>query len=109
MGNFTKYSRVLVKSSISFVILLVLAQLIIPISWKLLLDYYLISNFLLLNPFNIMNIGLKGEAQVVDDTMSRTKRTVKETEEIEGTEAAEQMLQRSKRKTVKENDTQIFY
>ncbi|MFT9191519.1 MAG: hypothetical protein ABF470_11055 [Liquorilactobacillus sp.] len=109
MGNFTKYSRVLVKSSISFVILLVLAQLIIPISWKLLLDYYLISNFLLLNPFNIMNIGLKGEAQVVDDTMSRTKRTVKEAEEIEGTEAAEQMLQRSKRKTVKENDTQIFY
>ncbi|MDN2452827.1 hypothetical protein [Lactobacillus sp. UCMA15818] len=105
MGNFTKYSRVLVKSSISFVILLVLAQLIVPISWKLLLDYYLISNFLLLNPFNIMNIGLKGEAQVVDDTMSRTKRTVEETEEIEGTEAAEQMLQRSKRKTVKENDT----
>ncbi|MDN7145247.1 hypothetical protein QS460_04820 [Liquorilactobacillus mali] len=109
MGNFAKYSRILINSSVSFVILLALAQLVIPTSWKLVLDYYLISNFLLLNPFNMMNIGVKEDINVAADTMSRTKRSAEKTTESSETPeesvVTDQMLKRSKRRAAQENDT----
>ncbi|MDC7952366.1 hypothetical protein [Liquorilactobacillus mali] len=109
MGNFAKYSRILINSLVSFVILLALAQLVIPTSWKLVLDYYLISNFLLLNPCNMMNIGAKEDVNVTADTMSRTKRTVEKTAERtetpEEADVTDQMLKRSKRRAAQENDT----
>ncbi|EJF00939.1 hypothetical protein [Liquorilactobacillus mali] len=105
MGNFAKYSRILINSLVSFVILLALAQLVIPTSWKLVLDYYLISNFLLLNPCNMMHIGAKEDVNVTADTMSRTKRTVEKTETPEEADATDQMLKRSKRRAAQENDT----
>lgn len=105
MGNFTKYSKILINSLASFLILLALAQLIIPTSWKLLVDYYLISNFLLLNPFNMMGVEVKEDTKIITDSMSRTKKTIEEPENVVESETTDQMLKRSKRKTSQENDT----
>lgn len=99
MANFGKYGKALINSICSFIVLFALVQLIAAYNWKLVLDYYLVSNFLLLNPFNMMNIEIKKDKEVISEVMSRTNK------EFTSLQQEEQRMKRSQRNNNRENDS----
>ncbi|KRL04947.1 hypothetical protein [Liquorilactobacillus oeni] len=52
MNNLKRYGKFLLHGALAFIFLLAVVQLFVHSSWKLMLEYYLVSNFLMLFPFN---------------------------------------------------------
>ncbi|MFT8837585.1 hypothetical protein [Liquorilactobacillus satsumensis] len=104
MSNFKQYGSILLRGGLSFAILLAGVQLISSSSWKLLLDYYLVSNFVMLYPFNMSRE--KGEKSdnlnEISETATLSRRGKIKEEHTELTDTANEL--RRKQHPQKKND-----
>lgn len=79
MAIMKDYGLSLLKALVSFIVLIAIVNLVRNTEWKLLLNYYLISNYIMLYPFNQRFLEKKSEGVQENDEQvhSRTRRNQK--------------------------------
>ncbi|WP_057737990.1 hypothetical protein [Liquorilactobacillus uvarum] len=79
MAIMKDYGLSLLKALVSFIVLIAIVNLVRNTDWKLLLNYYLISNYIMLYPFNQRFLEKKSiDIQESDDQIpSRTRKNQK--------------------------------
>ncbi|GAJ25169.1 hypothetical protein JCM15457_23 [Liquorilactobacillus sucicola DSM 21376 = JCM 15457] len=104
MNIMKEYGLSLVKALGSFIVLLLLLNLVKNTEWKLLLNYYLISNYIMLYPFNQRFFEKKeGQKEEATEQLSRTQRK-NYTESDHAAEEEPKTMSRAKAAQANKND-----
>ncbi|KRM96671.1 hypothetical protein FC19_GL000969 [Liquorilactobacillus aquaticus DSM 21051] len=109
MNIMKEYGISLLKALVSFIVLLALVNLIKNTNWELLLNYYLISNYIMLYPFNQRFLEKKSvDIRENDEKLSRTRKSKDSGPRVDSNEEQDTMSRVKNVQTIKNDPRDLL-